>query len=71
MSSQLTRRSLLSLSLLALTLAGCRNGIDTHAQPQPVANGFATRVESPAKDACGTYERPCVLPGLRVTAAAE
>lgn len=70
MSSLLSRRSVLSLSLAVVALAGCRNGIDTKAQPQPLANGFAARGESPADDACGTYERPCVLPELRVTAAA-
>jgi hypothetical protein len=71
MSTRPLSRLAIALPLFALALNGCGNGFDAQPRPQPATRTAALRDAPAPGDACGTLERPCVLEGIRVGAAAE
>jgi hypothetical protein len=69
MSTAPTTRRALALVLLSVALAGCGRDLGADAAPQPVSEQVALSESAPADDSCGTAERPCLLPEIRVNGA--
>lgn len=59
-----------ALAVLTLALSACGGGMETRPEPQPASPAVAFR-QAASGDACGTFEHPCLLQEIRVTAAAE
>ncbi|HEX2093245.1 MAG TPA: hypothetical protein VHG28_12635 [Longimicrobiaceae bacterium] len=72
MHTQLAHRpaATLALVLATLALAGCGE-LGAEPKAHPGAAGSSVDRVAAAQEACGSYERPCALPEIRVSAAAE
>lgn len=57
-----------ALVLFSVALAGCGRGMEARPDPKPAGPALAFR-QAAGGDACGTFERPCVLQEIRVQGA--
>ncbi|HEX2188467.1 MAG TPA: hypothetical protein VHG51_06185 [Longimicrobiaceae bacterium] len=58
-----------ALVLFAVALAACGSGMEAKPEPKPASPALAFRQAASGDDACGTFERPCVLQEIRVQGA--
>lgn len=70
MTIRIDARTAPVLALFTLALAACGGGMESRPEPQPASPAVAFRQAAAGEDACGTFDRPCVLQEIRVRGAA-